>query len=170
MFGIIFVILSNVFNFMPPIGLDIDEHKTEIVIYYSAFWMLYNIGFTISNTSHLAMIPELCDSDEARMSLTLIRNTMINLANILAYIAALIVFSYGKLRYDLLLIRCLRWKIVIVTRYLILLVYLIFNAFRCGGFSWRGRGTIQKLNANVFCCRFYKFNGVPRASQKHSKI
>ena len=102
-----------------------DEHKTEIVIYYSACWMLLNIGAAMLNTSHLAMIPELCDSDEARMSLTLIRNTMINLANILAYIAALIVFSYGKLRYDLLLIRCLRWKIHI-TRYLILLVYLIF--------------------------------------------
>ena len=73
--------------------------------------MLANIGAAVLNTSHLAMIPELCDSDEERMSLTLIRNTMINLANILAYIAALIVFSYGKLRYDLLLIRCLRWKI-----------------------------------------------------------
>ena len=93
---------------MPPIGLDIDEHKTEIVIYYSAFWMLNNIGLAISNTSHLAMIPELCDSDEARMSLTLIRNSMINLTNILAYIAALIVFRSGKLRYDPLFIRCLR--------------------------------------------------------------
>ena len=114
------------FNFIPPIGLDIDEHKTEIVIYYSACWMLLNIGAAMLNTSHLAMIPELCDSDEARMSLTLIRNTMINLANILAYIAALIVFSYGKLRYDLLLIRCLRLQVVHIPRYLILLVYLIF--------------------------------------------
>ena len=85
-----------------------DEHKTEIIIYYSAFWMLANIGAAVLNTSHLAMIPELCDSDTARMSLTLIRNTMINLANILAYIAALIVFSSGKERYDPLIIRCLR--------------------------------------------------------------
>ena len=31
------------------------------------------------------MIPELCDSDEARTSSTLIRNSMINLTNNLAY-------------------------------------------------------------------------------------
>ena len=88
-----------------------DEHKTEIIIYYSAFWMLANIGAAVLNTSHLAMIPELCDSDETRMSLTLIRNGMVNLTNILAYIAALIVFSSGKLRYFPFLIRCLCWKI-----------------------------------------------------------
>ena len=86
-----------------------DKHKTETVAYYSALWILYNIGYPMSNTSHLAMIPELCDSDETRMSLTLIRNSMINLTNILAYIAALIVFRSGKLRYDPLFIRCLRW-------------------------------------------------------------
>ena len=85
-----------------------DEDKIEIVVYYSAFWILYNIGFPMSNTSHLAMIPELCDSDETRMSLTLIRNCMVNVTNILAYIAALIAFSSGKLRYNPLLIRCLR--------------------------------------------------------------
>ena len=96
---------------MPPIGLDIDEHKTEIVIYYSAFWGLWACGAAMLNTSHLAIIPELCDSDEARMSLTLIRNSMVNCTSILAYIAALIVFNSGKLRYDPLLIRCLRCKI-----------------------------------------------------------
>ena len=147
-----------------------DKDKIAIVVYYSAFWILYNIGFPMSNTSHLAMIPELCDSDETRMSLTLIRNGLVNLTNILAYIAALIVFSSGKLRYVPLVIRCLRWKIVYITRYLIPLVYLIFHALRCGGFRWRGRGTIQKFNANLFCCRFHKFNCVPRPSQKHSKI
>ena len=156
---------------MPPIGLDIDEHKTEIVIYYSAFWMLNNIGLAISNTSHLAMIPELCDSDEARMSLTLIRNSMINLTNILAYIAALIVFRSGKLRYDPLFIRCLRCKIVLhITRYLILLIYLIYHAFMGRGFRRRRRGPIQKFNAYVLCCRYHKFNGVSRHSQRHSKI
>ena len=114
MFGAIFVLLSTVFNFLPPIGLDMDEHKPDIVIYYSAFWGLWACGAAMLNTSHLAMIPELCDSDEARMSLTLIRNSMINLTNILAYIAALIVFSSGKLRYVPLVIRCLRWKTVII--------------------------------------------------------
>ena len=104
------------FIFLPPIGLDMDKHKTEIVVYYSAFWLLYNIGYPMSNTSHLAMIPELCDSDETRMSLTLIRNGMVNLTNILAYIAALIVFRSGKLRYDPLFIRCLRWKIYFISQ------------------------------------------------------
>ena len=120
------VLFSNVFIFLPPIGLDMDEDKIEIVVYYSAFWILYNIGFAMSNTNYLAMIPELCDSEEARMSLTLIRNSMVNCTSILAYIAALIVFNSGKLRYDPLLIRCLHCKIVHITRYLILLVYLIF--------------------------------------------
>ena len=110
MLGTILVLFSNVFMLLPPIGLDIAVHEAEIVVYYSLFWILYNIGYAMANVSHLAMIPELCDSDEARMSLTLIRNSMINLTNILAYIAALIAFSSGKLRYNPLLIRCLRWS------------------------------------------------------------
>ena len=58
------------------------------------------MGFATVQISHLAMIPELSDIDETRTSLTLIRNTMTAFANILAYVAALIVFSSGKLKYD----------------------------------------------------------------------
>ena len=142
------------FIFLPPIGLDMDKHKTEIVVYYSAFWILYNIGFAMSNTNYLAMIPELCDSEEARMSLTLIRNSMVNCTSILAYIAALIVFNSGKLRYDPLLIRCLRCKISYHKIFNITL-YLIFHAISGRGFRRRERGAIQKFDDNIFCCRFH---------------
>ena len=108
MFGTIFILFSNVFIFLPPIGLDIVKQKAEIVVYYSAFWILYNIGYAMANISHIAMIPELCHSDETRTSLSLIRNSMINLTNVLAYLASLIALSSGKLRYDSLLIRCLQ--------------------------------------------------------------
>ena len=97
------VLFSNVFMLLPPIGLDKAVHEAEIVVYYSLFNILYNIGYAMANVSHLAMIPELCDADETRTSLTLIRNSMISFVTILANLAALIEFSSGKLICDLLL-------------------------------------------------------------------
>ena len=88
------------FIFLPPVGLATTENDVEIIVYYSVFWILYNMGLATVQVCHLAMIPELSDIDETRTSLTLIRNTMTAFANILAYIAALVVFSSGKLKYD----------------------------------------------------------------------
>ena len=106
------VLFSHVFMLLPPIGLDIAVHEAEIVVYYSLFWILYNIGYAMANVSHLAMIPELCDTDETRTSLTLIRNSMISFVAILANLAALIEFSSGKSIYDLLLRKFGKFAIV----------------------------------------------------------
>ena len=88
--------------FLPPIGIATVENDSEITVtvYYSAVWIISNIGFSMAQISHLSMIPELSDSDETRTSLTLIKNTMTAFANILAFVAALMAFSYGKLKYS----------------------------------------------------------------------
>ena len=49
----------------------------------------------MTQIAHLAMIPVLSSSDDERTSLTVIRNSMNAMANILAYVIALISFSYG---------------------------------------------------------------------------
>ena len=53
------------------------------------------VGFAMTQIAHLAMIPVLSSSDDERTSLTVIRNSMNAMANILAYVIALISFSYG---------------------------------------------------------------------------
>ena len=68
----------------------------ETTVYYTVITIVYQIGLSTSQISHMAMIPELSTSEEVRASLTLIRNSMTALANILGYLAALIAFSYGK--------------------------------------------------------------------------
>ena len=102
MFGTVLLIISDVLMFLLPIGIAIVENDYEITVtvYYSAVWIINNIGFSMVQISHLSMIPELSDSDETRTSLTLSRNTMTAFANILAFIVALIAFSNGKLNYD----------------------------------------------------------------------
>ena len=54
------------------------------------------MGFSMAQTNHLAMIPELSSSEDERTSLTLIRNSMTSMANIVAYLIAFIAFSHGK--------------------------------------------------------------------------
>ena len=54
------------------------------------------MGYSMAQTNHLAMIPELSSSENERTSLTLIRNSMTSMANILAYLIAFIAFSHGK--------------------------------------------------------------------------
>ena len=76
------------------------ENEAEMTFYYSGFWIVCNIGFATAQISHLSMIPELSDSDEIRTSLTLIRNSMVAFANILAFLSALIAFTYGKSKYQ----------------------------------------------------------------------
>ena len=54
------------------------------------------MGFSMAQINHLAMIPELCSSEDERTSLTLIRNSTTSMANIVAYLIAFIAFSHGK--------------------------------------------------------------------------
>ena len=102
MLGTVLLLISDVFMFLPPIGIATVENDSEITVtvYYSAVWIINNIGFSTTQISHLSMIPELADSDETRTSLTLIRNTMTAFANILAFVIAYMAFSYGMFKYD----------------------------------------------------------------------
>ena len=68
--------------------------------------VIFNAGWSTVQTAHLAMIPELFPSDDARESLTLIRNSMTAFANILGYVAALLAFTYGILK--MFITYCLR--------------------------------------------------------------
>ena len=69
------------------------ENVVEITVFYSVFFVIYNIGFAMAQTAHLAMIPEMSSSDDTRAGLTLLRNSMTALANILAYLAAFVAFD-----------------------------------------------------------------------------
>ena len=82
--------------FLPPIGFIATEHETQATIYYSVFNALFQMGFSMAQINHLAMIPELCSSEDERTSLTLIRNSTTSMANIVAYLIAFIAFSHGK--------------------------------------------------------------------------
>ena len=79
--------------FLPPFGLDVIENLLEITVLYSVFSVIHNIGFATVQTAHLAMIPEMSSSDDTRASLTLLRNAMTALANVLAYLAAFVAFA-----------------------------------------------------------------------------
>ena len=54
------------------------------------------IGWATIEMSHLAMIPELASTEDDRSSLSVVRASMIAFANILVYLIAYVVFSYGK--------------------------------------------------------------------------
>ena len=82
--------------FLPPLSFIAKEHETQTTIYYSVFNALFQMGFSMAQTNHLAMIPELSSSEDERTSLTLIRNSMTSMANIVAYLIAFIAFSNGK--------------------------------------------------------------------------
>ena len=66
-------------------------------MYYLAITFIFNFGWATIETSHLAMIPELSPSEDARTGLSVIRNSMIAVSNIVTYFIAFIVFSCGKL-------------------------------------------------------------------------
>ena len=94
------------FLLIPPFGLNAKDHEIGIVVYYTTFMVIFNAGWSTVQTAHLAMIPELFPSDDARESLTLIRNSMTAFANILGYVAALLAFTYGML--EIFITYCLR--------------------------------------------------------------
>ena len=93
--GTLLFLISWPMTFVPPVGFDLFDNLTAITAYYSLLNILHNIGFAMAQNAHLAMIPELSLSDDVRTRLTLVRNSMTSLANILGYIGALIAFSYG---------------------------------------------------------------------------
>ena len=93
--GTLLLLISWPMTFVPPVGFDLFDNLTAITTYYSLLHVIMNIGFAMAQNAHLAMIPELSLSDDVRTRLTLVRNSMTSLANILGYIGALIAFSYG---------------------------------------------------------------------------
>ena len=98
--GTLLFLISWPMTFVPPVGFDLFDNLTAITAYYSLLNILHNIGFAMAQNAHLAMIPELSSSDDVRTSLTLVRNSMTSLANIMGYIGALIAFSYGPINGD----------------------------------------------------------------------
>ena len=95
--GVLFVLIGWPALFLPPVGVDLFDNITAITAYYSLVNIIYNLGFAIVQNAHLAMIPELSLSDDVRISLSLVRNSMTSLANILGYVGALIAFTYGPI-------------------------------------------------------------------------
>ena len=94
--GTIFVLFAFPFALSLPIKIDSIQEKGGSAFYYSGFYVLFYIGYTMAQTAHLAMIPELCHTAEKRSSLIVIRNSMTAFSNILGYGIALLFFSLGK--------------------------------------------------------------------------
>ena len=95
--GTLLFLISWPMTFVPPVGFDLFDNLTVITAYYSLLHIILNIGWAMVQIAHLALIPELSLSDDVRTSLTLVRNSMTSLANIMGYIGALIAFSYGPI-------------------------------------------------------------------------
>ena len=76
--------------------MDVITQSEAVTVYYIGFYSLLYIGVIIIQTNHLAMIPELCSSADSRARLIAIRNSMTALSNIVGFLIALLVFSFGE--------------------------------------------------------------------------
>lgn len=67
---------------MPAIGL---KSEREVTFYYLIFSVFWNIGYSINQISHLAMIPEIAPDEKDRITLSSIRNAATVVSNLLTY-------------------------------------------------------------------------------------
>ena len=91
--GVIINLLCFPFLFMPAIGL---KSEREITFYYLIFSVIWNIGWSINQISHLAMIPEITPDEKDRITLASIRNAATVISNLLTYALFLFFVKAGN--------------------------------------------------------------------------
>ena len=78
---------------MPAIGL---KSEREVTFYYLIFSVFWNIGYSINQISHLAMIPEITPDEKDRIALSSIRNAATVISNLLTYALFLFFVKAGN--------------------------------------------------------------------------
>lgn len=98
--GTIVVIIS-----FPLIFMTRGSPLSVQLIYYSSLIILFQIGWALTQISHLSIIPDLSDSPKHRAELTALRYTASVFANILVYVIAWLFLngtSSASIRMDLI--------------------------------------------------------------------
>ena len=78
---------------MPAIGL---KSEREVTFYYLIFSVFWNIGYSINQISHLAMIAEITPDEKDRITLSSIRNAATVISNLLIYALFLFFVKAGN--------------------------------------------------------------------------
>ena len=90
--GTVCVLISFPWVFLPsPKPLS----PASQMLYYSAFIVLFQFGWAAVQISHLALITDLTDQEDARTVLTSVRYGFTVISNILVYLTTLLFFGVG---------------------------------------------------------------------------
>ncbi|XP_041975386.1 major facilitator superfamily domain-containing protein 12-like [Aricia agestis] len=96
LFGTVCVLISFPFIFVECIGCS-TTHKWAQMYYYSAFIIIFQIGWASVQISHLSLIPELAEDPHVRTHLTAIRYGFTVFSNLFVYICTwLVLHLTGK--------------------------------------------------------------------------
>lgn len=82
LFGTICTTLSFPFIFSPVLGASVNEHDVYKLVYYSAFVIIFQIGWASVQISHLSLIPDLTDDESEVSGLNGYRYAMTGVANL----------------------------------------------------------------------------------------
>ena len=127
--GVLCLLLSFPFVFLPPIGLSVQKcqpvattttpssatpnsstvitgfspaeeckEQSEIAVtaYYSAFFVIFQLGWATVQISHLSMIPDIASNENSRMALTTTRYAASVISTILVYTVTWLLLDTSK--------------------------------------------------------------------------